>query len=409
MAEDAGTILEDSNGKMITARCMVCNSADVTMFIELSRQPIHCNQLCSTRMEALNAAFGDVKLGYCSICSHVFNLAFKPELMAYDANYENSLHFSPRFQTYAESIVKRLVEKYRLHDKDIIEIGCGQGEFLKILCKLGHNRGLGFDRSYTPVKKNGESQSQVTFIRDYYTQRYAHCKADFVCCRHVLEHIHPPRDFLRALRSTIGNRTETVVFFEVPNLLFMIRDISIWDIIYEHCAYYSELSLIRLFSECGFNVLSITEEFEGQFLGIEAVPGDDLTSKHVADHERGRDTVVTKQGIGQNIEKFPKMYQSKIDDCRTKLQAAGGRIVVWGAGSKGVTFLNTLQIKDEIEYVVDLNPRKHGMYITGTGQKIITPEMLLEYQPSSVLVMNPIYKPEIRKILDEFGLDTDLI
>ncbi len=35
--------------------------------------------------------------------------------------------------------------------------------------------------------------------------------------------------------------------------------------------------------------------------------------------------------------------------------------------------------------------------------------MLLEYQPSSVLVMNPIYKPEIRKILDELGLDTDLI
>ena len=395
--------------KMITAKCMVCNSPDVTMFIELSGQPVHCNRLCSTRIEARNSPFGEIKLGYCSTCSHVFNLAFRPELMTYDANYENSLHFSPRFQTYAESIANRLVEGYCLYDKDIIEIGCGQGEFLTILCKVGHNRGLGFDRSYTPVKNNAELQSQVTFIRDYYTERYAHCKADFVCCRHVLEHVHNPRDFLRALRSTIGNRTETVVFFEVPNLLFMIRDFSIWDIIYEHCAYYNKLSLVRLFAECGFNVLNITEEFEGQFLGIEAVPADDLTSNHVAQHEGGRDTVAAFQDIGQNIEDFPEMYQSKIDDYRTKLQAAGGRTIVWGAGSKGVTFLNTLQIKDEIEYVVDLNPRKHGMYIPGTGQKIITPEMLLDYQPSSVIVMNPIYKPEIRKIIDEFGLDTNLI
>ena len=357
---------------MITARCMVCNSPELTMFIELSGQPVHCNRLCSTRIEALNAALGEIKLAYCSNCSHVSNLAFRPELMTYDANYENSLHFSPRFQTYAESIAKRLVEKYRLHDKDIIEIGCGQGEFLTILCKLGHNRGLGFDRSYTPVKNNGGSQSQVTFIRDYYTERYAHCKADFVCCRHVLEHVHNPRNFLRALRRTIGEKLETVVFFEVPNLLFMIRDLSIWDIIYEHCAYYSKSSLVQLFAKCGFNVLNITEEFEGQFLSIEAVPANDLTSNSFTHSEGGWDTTTEIKSIGQDIEDFPKSYQSKIDDHRTKLHAAGGRTVVWGAGSKGITFLNTLHIKDEIEYVVDLNPRKQGMYIAGTGQKIIS-------------------------------------
>ena len=409
MVKSAGAILEDSKEKMITARCMVCNSLEVKMFIELSGQPVHCNRLCSTRMEALNAALGEVKLAYCSNCSHVFNLVFRPELMTYDANYENSLHFSPRFQTYAESIATRLAEKYRLHDKDIIEIGCGQGEFLTLLCEGGDNRGLGFDRSYGPVKKNADSQSKIKFIGEDYTERYANCQADFICCRHVLEHIHNPRDFLRGLRRTIGERLETVVFFEVPNLLFMIRDLSVWDIIYEHCAYYSKSSLVHLFVECGFNVLNITEEFEGQFLSIEAAPGDDLRSNSFTHSEEGWDTATEIKSIGQDIENFAKSYQSKLDDHRTKLQAAGGRTVVWGAGSKGITFLNTLQIKDEIEYVVDLNPRKQGMYIAGTGQKIIPPEMLVDYQPSSVIVMNPIYKSEIQKIIDGFGLTADLI
>jgi len=75
-----------------------------------------------------------------------------------------------------------------------------------------------------------------------------------------------------------------------------------------------------------------------------------------------------------------------------QIKGKGQRAVVWGAGSKGVTFLNVLNIQDQIEYVVDINLRKQGMYIAGTGQQIVPPEFLRNYQPDVVIVMNLIYK-----------------
>jgi hypothetical protein len=91
------------------------------------------------------------------------------------------------------------------------------------------------------------------------------------------------------------------------------------------------------------------------------------------------------------------------------MEDLGERVVVWGAGSKGVTFLNTFKDQNLIEYAVDINPRKQGMYIPGTGQKIVSPFFLSEYQPSVIIVMNPIYQDEIEKSLDSLGFDYRLI
>lgn len=69
-----------------------------------------------------------------------------------------------------------------------------------------------------------------------------------------------------------------------------------------------------------------------------------------------------------------------------------------------MTFLNTLKTQDQIEYVVDINPRKRGRYVPGTGQQIVPPEFLRDYQPDVVIVMNPIYKSEIQQLIKSLGL-----
>jgi hypothetical protein len=234
--------------------------------------------LWPTHHEAINAPKGNVDLYFCPSCGHIFNVDFDPSLMKYTQTYENSLHFSPRFQRYADSLATRLVEQYHLRDKDIIEIGCGQGDFLKSLCEIGDNRGVGFDPSYVPepIKKD----LQLTFIQDYYSKAYQHYNIGCVCCRHVLEHIQNPIDFLTSIRQAIGNRPDTVVYFEVPNALFTLRDLGIWDIIYEHCSYFCSHSLTRLFTRSGFKVNHIAEQFDGQFLGIEAFPAENELTKN---------------------------------------------------------------------------------------------------------------------------------
>jgi hypothetical protein len=83
--------------------------------------------------------------------------------------------------------------------------------------------------------------------------------------------------------------------------------------------------------------------------------------------------------------------------------------VIWGSGSKGITFLNMLETADGIEYAVDINPRKQGMYITGSGQRIVPPAFLAEYQPDAVIVMNPLYIDEIKANVEEMGVEADFL
>ena len=74
-----------------------------------------------------------------------------------------------------------------------------------------------------------------------------------------------------------------------------------------------------------------------------------------------------------------------------RLDTRGRPAVVWGAGSKGVAFLNTIDTADASDNVVDINPRKHGMHVAGTGQEIIGPAALKTADPSLIIVMNPNY------------------
>lgn len=390
---------------VIQGQCSVCNSSDILTFIEISDVPVQCNLLWATDEEALKAPKGDITLGFCKTCGHIFNLSFDPDLMKYNQEYENSLFYSSRFQEYATSLAQQLIERYDLHDKDIIEIGCGKGDFLALLCNLGGNHGTGFDRSYEPERTDGKVSEEITFIQDAYSDRYANYKADFICCRHVLEHIQNPGNFLINLRKAIGQRLDTKIFFEVPDVLFTLRDLGIWDIIYEHCSYFSASSLSYLFRSCGFQVLNIKETFEGQFLCIEASPIEG-TERITHDHQNNTQNVFT------DVKTFADKYRRKVKDWHSEiktLELDKKRIVVWGGGSKGITFLNIMKAEDQIEYVVDVNPHKHGQYIPGTGQKIIPPDYLQDYQPDLIIVMNPIYCQEIQEMMKSMGVSAKIV
>ena len=224
-------------------------------------------------------------------------------------------------------------------------------------------------------------------------------------CRHVLEHIYDPGNFLNSIRQTIEDRYDTIVFFEVPNLLWTLRDLSIWDIIYEHYSYFSSISLTQLFLRCGFKIHAIYETYQNQFICIEASPDKDLARNIPFE-------IVTSGEIKRYADTFADRLDQKVGEWKTKLEKIKQRnqkVVLWGAGSKGVTFLNILKAGDTVEYIVDINPRKQGMYVSGSGQKIVSPSFLREYEPDIVIVMNPVYMEEIKDELRSMGLRSRVV
>jgi hypothetical protein len=83
--------------------------------------------------------------------------------------------------------------------------------------------------------------------------------------------------------------------------------------------------------------------------------------------------------------------------------------VIWGSGSKGVAFLTTLGLVQEIEYAVDINPYRQGKFMPGTGQQIVSPEFLKSYRPDMIIVMNPIYCREIQSELRRLHVSAEIL
>lgn len=385
-----------------TSPCVICHGTETEIFVTVPQVPVLCNILWPTKAEAISVRRVDIHLAFCHSCGHIFNPYFDPSLMDYSQVYENSLHFSPRFQQFAEALAAELVDRHDLHQKNIVEISCGKGDFLTLLCQLGNNQGYGFDPSYVGDSVVAAGGGRVAFVKDFYSEEYQKYPADFLCCRHTLEHIEQPPTFMQMVRNVIGDR-QLSVYFEVPNVLFTLRDLAIWDIIYEHCGYFSQDSLQRLFTLNGFSVLDVQPTYEGQFLYIEATP---TATTDVARHPEKPTT------LAADIREFAARYRAKVEAEAARLaaiKATGQKAVIWGAGSKGITYLNMLQSADTIGYAVDLNVRKQGMYITGTGQQIVAPAFLQEYQPDVVIVMNPIYLNEIRQMLANLGVNAELV
>ena len=383
--------------------CPVCSSSNLRTFLELTQLPIYCNLLWPESDSARHCPKGDITLELCLDCGFIYNSSFDPNLLAYSQDYENSLHYSQRFQDYANQLAEKLVEKHQLYGKTILEIGCGKGDFLESLCRLGKNSGIGFDNSY--VSRAEHTDLDIVFIQDFYSKQYAEYQGDFICCRQVLEHIQDPSELLNLVKTVIKNKEKIALFFEVPNTTYILRDLAIWDIIYEHCNYFTEVSLRYVFEKAGFLVNEVTEEFGGQFLGIEVKPTTINENISVAKSNDLESLVNVVEGFRQRFNEKVEAFKERL----FKLHQASKKIAVWGAGSKGVMFLNLLGDENFTSCAVDINPRKQGKFVAGTGQPIIAPENLRDMPVDVVLVMNPLYQHEIQASLANLGLHPELI
>ena len=252
-------------------QCPSCTIGDIGIFFETRSVPTNSCILISTREEAFRYPKGDIMLGFCRECGFIGNVAFDPSLAEYSERYEATQSCSATFQQFQMEFAARLIERHGIRGKNIVEIGCGQGEFLKLLCDLGQNRGVGFDPAYREGERNPNRNPNVAFFSDYYSEKYSgRHQADLVCCKMTLEHIPKPLEFVRMVRSSLENRAHAIVFFQIPDSMRILKETAFEDIYYEHCSYFTRESLTQLFRRCGFEILHVETIYDGQYITIEA-------------------------------------------------------------------------------------------------------------------------------------------
>jgi hypothetical protein len=196
------------------------------------------------------------------------------------------------------------------------------------------------------------------------------------------------------------------VFFQVPNVRRVLKDLAFWDIYHEHCSYFSAGSLARLFRSQGFDVLSLWTDYDDQYLMIEARPQSDakdvlpVRPEEESPNEIRKEVAAFEAGVADCID----AWRDLLHECHRRDE----KVVLWGGGSKAVAFLTTLGVRSEVSAVIDINPHKQGAYLPGTGHQVLAPEELIQLDPDIVLIMNPIYHDEIQEDLAAMHLDPTL-
>lgn len=374
--------------------CLACGSATLGPLVDLGTSPVLTGALWDDQASAQGARRGPMRLTVCQQCGHVANEAFDATVVEYDVAYDNSLEHSPTFRRFAAELARRLVQDRGVRGRHILEVGSGKGDFLEVMCQLGGNTGTGYDPTVQPDRHI----PGVRLVADYFRPGRDVEWYDLLVCRHVLEHLDDPAAMLRNLRSTAPDGS--LFYLEVPSAEFNFGPDGRWDCIYPHVSYFSAQSLDALVRRCGFEVAASGRAFGGQFLWVEAHPGsvDTTPAGGVEEHL-------------DRLDGFRRQWEATVRAWREQIAlrtSAGEQLALWGAGAKGVTFLNAVDPDGQL-VVVDLNPGKWGRYLPGTGHRVGPPSSLAGRAVSAVVVTNPAYRAEISAQLADMGVQADVV
>ncbi|MBY0118835.1 class I SAM-dependent methyltransferase [Paenibacillus sp. FSL L8-0435] len=381
--------------------CPICQSSNISDILKRSNIPVYQNILINSFEAARQIPRGDLEILECMECGFVYNSVFDTNKVVYSSDYENTQSYSTYFNSYLDDLVDTLVNQKGVSNLNVVEVGCGKGGFLRKVVEAGNNYGFGFDPSY--IGPEVDYGGRLRFEKKLYNEDSVDIKADVVLCRHVIEHIPDPVMLLKSIKKALVHSPQARVFFETPCVDWIFENKVMFDFFYEHCSYFNEKSISKAFELAGFEVISVDRIFNGQYMWLEAksteLDGEskDKSYVHYADS--------SSIGFSENEFEWKRRTMEQIS-----MYSEYGRTAIWGAGAKGVTFLNLIDPEMKyIDCVIDVNPNKVGKYLPGTGHEIVGIESLKRKDLATIIITNSNYLNEIKAIVEFKKLDINLV
>jgi len=222
--------------------------------------------------------------------------------------------------------------------------------------------------------------------------------ADVIHAHNVLAHVAGLNGFVRGLRLVL--KDEGVAIIEVPYVKDMIERCEFDTIYHEHLCYFSLTALDHLLRRSGLVISEVERlSIQGGTLRVFAEKADGMggarpSVRRLLDEEAdwGVEQEDFYSGFGARVAHLRDQLVNLLRD----LKREGKRLAVYGASAKGSTLLNYFGIgKDMLDFVVDRNSIKQGMFTPGTRLPICSPEKLLIEMPDYVLLLTWNFADEI--------------
>jgi hypothetical protein len=308
---------------------------------------------------------------------------------------------------HARVFVDSTADRLNLNGESfLVEVASNDGYLLQHSVARGI-RSLGIEpaSNIAEVARRKGIPTEVTFLGEQtgITVAERHGNADLVVANNVFAHVPDIVDFskgLRALVSDVG-----YVSIEIPHLLKLIEGNEYDTIYHEHFSYLSLLTAQRVLAAADLTVVDVEElPTHGGSMRIWSRPSSAATeiSASVArvlasESAAGLDTVEGHDGFARQVAQIRNDFLEFLVGC----QRAGKRVAGYGAPGKGNTLLNHCGIRsDLIEFTVDRNPHKHGLFLPGTHIPIHPVERLAGERPDYIVIMPWNLRAEIATQLE---------
>lgn len=318
----------------------------------------------------------NLTLTQCPFCGMV---QLEGEPVPYFRDVIRAVGISPEMALFRRKQFSDWIEHFELSGKKILEVGCGCGEYMDIMCQLNVNV-EGIEHSETAVDKALAKGHTVfrTFIDNVDTKiKGAPYGAFYVL--NFLEHIPTPVQFLHGIVNNLS--AEAFGLVEVPNFDIVLHKKMYSEFIQDHLLYFTAETLSRLLEWCGFEVLSCKPVWHEYILSAEVRKrnGIDISGFHSQE----------------------KLLKNSVVSWLDKMQKEGLRVAVWGASHRTLANLSLWNVSNRLDCVVDSADFKQNKYTPATHLPVVAPAELNARSVGAVLIMADGYSEEIRQIMKE--------
>lgn len=392
--------MTNGSGKL-PGSCRFCKSELLHTFVDLGMSPL-CESFL--RHDQLNQmeAFYPLHVFVCDKCFLVqLEEYVSPEKIfteyAYFSSYSDS--WLEHCRRYTEQIIDRCgLNRHSL----VVEVASNDGYLLQYFVKKGVPV-LGIEPAAN-VAKVAIEKRVPTLVRFFGSQLASELvaegkQADLLVGNNVLAQVPDLCDFVAGMKILL--KPQGVFTLEFPHLLQLIEGNQFDTIYHEHFSYFSFLAAEKIFGAHGLVLFDVEElPTHGGSLRIFGRHSDDdskpLSARVVELRAREEAAGLSRLESYHCFAERVKQTKRRLLECLIRAKQEGKSIVGYGAPGKGNTLLNYCGIgRDFIDYTVDRNPYKHGLFTPGTHIPIYAPEKIRETHPDYLLILPWNLKIEI--------------
>lgn len=381
--------------------CRFCGADLSTSFVDLGLSPL-ANEYVSEEQLKMGQHFYPLHVKVCEKCFYTQTMEYKsPENIF--KNYQYFSSYSTSWLAHAKQYCDMIIERCHLTKSSLVaEAACNDGYLLQYF--LERNIPCYGIEPAENVAYYAE-QKGIKVYREFFCGEFARKmvdekkKVDLLIGNNVLAHVPDINSFIEGIRLLL--KEDGIATFEFPHLQNLIKENQFDTIYHEHFAY---LSITFLTHAMDAHELKICDAEKltthGGSLRIYVAHKNSLkheikdSVRNILDEEieNGLNSVDTYRQFSEQVKRTKRNILQSI----IALKDGGARIAAYGAAAKGNTLLNYCGIgKDIIDYVVDVNPHKQGLFLPGTQIPIVSQDYLKQNSPDYLLILPWNLKDEI--------------